>query len=637
MGRVEEAILACQHAVELDPRQAGVWINLCLHLGRQGRETEALQACQRAVEIDPSNFRVWNELGILHFKQGAYRAAADAFGKAMSLAPGCGRVCANLALTYSHAGRDAEAIPLYQKGVNLLTRDSEKALLLSRIGDVCLRLEDHQNSKAAYQRALDFGAETAWFGSDLDAVPHSLLQTERAGADGQPGKCAPVKPAAVQPAREVTLQADAPAREEEEIISAAPVPVTGEADESLMPGEMPLEQPGALAEEFVEKACGAFEQTNQSPGEGFATGLRNDGQTQPPQYLAEETVPGSAQPEASAGVRSAQDSTILSRGDLLAGAAEEGVEEPVDHEPENASEWNALGNEHFKTGLYDEAIIAYIRAVELTPGFNWPYINNLALAYQQKGRHKGVEDVPFGEQQQNEEPSLAGAEASPAPGMQAADRSAAVERGASWQEALPSAGEETMSDHDDDLNLLPPAASVNLMKEAMQEDVQSRPRGVRFQTYGMETSFPELSNSPRASSSAGLETNLDNFIPANAREWGEMGNALLKAGSYDRAMSAYSQAIVLAPEEGWPYCNLALAYCYKRRYAEAIPLYQKSIELFGSRKEKAEAWNRLGDAYRRMNDHDNAKAAYQRAAELDAGASSLLKRARLVLLGNRHN
>ncbi len=122
--------------------------------------------------------------------------------------------------------------------------------------------------------------------------------------------------------------------------------------------------------------------------------------------------------------------------------------------------------------------------------------------------------------------------------------------------------------------------------------------------------------------------------PADAYDWNELGNIHLKAGACDRAIAAYIKAIETAPDFGWPYSNLGLAYSHKGKYAEAIPLYRKSIELLKSKKEKAIAWNRMGDAYRRLNDHEHAVAAYKKAVELDSGTGSLLKRVRLSLLGN---
>jgi tetratricopeptide (TPR) repeat protein len=79
---------------------------------------------------------------------------------------------------------------------------------------------------------------------------------------------------------------------------------------------------------------------------------------------------------------------------------------------------------------------------------------------------------------------------------------------------------------------------------------------------------------------------------------------------------------------------LALTYVQKGRFTEAILLYQRSIELFTSEKDKAISWNRLGNVYRRLNNYDSAIAAYQRADELDPENTTLSLQSRFSLLGN---
>ena len=48
--------------------------------------------------------------------------------------------------------------------------------------------------------------------------------------------------------------------------------------------------------------------------------------------------------------------------------------------------WNELGNLYFMSGANEPAIYAYIRSINLDPGFGRPY-SNLALAYVEKGRY----------------------------------------------------------------------------------------------------------------------------------------------------------------------------------------------------------------------------------------------------------
>jgi Tfp pilus assembly protein PilF len=65
-----------------------------------------------------------------------------------------------------------------------------------------------------------------------------------------------------------------------------------------------------------------------------------------------------------------------------------------------------------------------------------------------------------------------------------------------------------------------------------------------------------------------------------------------------------------------------------------VLVYLKSIELFKSDKDKAVSWNRLGNVYRRMNDEENARVAYQTAVDLSKEKGNLLTRTRFSLLGN---
>ena len=106
--------------------------------------------------------------------------------------------------------------------------------------------------------------------------------------------------------------------------------------------------------------------------------------------------------------------------------------------------------------------------------------------------------------------------------------------------------------------------------------------------------------------------------------WNELGNTYFKAGAFGEAIEAYEKAIELNPGFGWAYSNLALAFTCKGKLAEAIPLYQKSIELLSDKADRAISWNRLGDAYRQLNEYDNAAAAYETADRLSpnrAGAA----------------
>jgi Flp pilus assembly protein TadD len=67
-GRTVEALNACRKAARLDPRHAGIWMELgALHL-QLGRPEAALRACRKAVRLAPRNAGAWEGLGRVQFR-----------------------------------------------------------------------------------------------------------------------------------------------------------------------------------------------------------------------------------------------------------------------------------------------------------------------------------------------------------------------------------------------------------------------------------------------------------------------------------------------------------------------------------------------------------------------------------------
>lgn len=105
--------------------------------------------------------------------------------------------------------------------------------------------------------------------------------------------------------------------------------------------------------------------------------------------------------------------------------------------------------------------------------------------------------------------------------------------------------------------------------------------------------------------------------PKNAQNWYELGNAYFRTEAYEDAADAYNKAIGLESDSGWAYNNLAFTLVKQGKYAEAIPLYQRSIDLLQDDRDKAVAWNRLANVYRKLNKYESALDAFQKADELD--------------------
>ncbi len=174
------------------------------------------------------------------------------------------------------------------------------------------------------------------------------------------------------------------------------------------------------------------------------------------------------------------------------------------------------------------------------------------------------------------------------------------------------------------------------------EPVQS---GEPDTTSSDETS-PSLSGSPSASDLPVIteeepSTPAEEVSPTspvveeeNAHLWNELGRIYLNTGAFSEAIDAFKKAIELDASDGWSYNNLAALYTRQGHYEDAVPLYQKGLDNLGEPRDKALLWNRLGDAYRKLDEPRQAAAAYRKAMEIDPNNVSLLTRARLSLLGN---
>jgi tetratricopeptide (TPR) repeat protein len=81
-------------------------------------------------------------------------------------------------------------------------------------------------------------------------------------------------------------------------------------------------------------------------------------------------------------------------------------------------------------------------------------------------------------------------------------------------------------------------------------------------------------------------------------------------------MDAFHKAIENDPEFGLPYSNLGWSYFSQGKFAEAISLYGKSLELLENDKDKAFTWDRLGEAYYQIGNFAKSAEAYQKANEL---------------------
>jgi superkiller protein 3 len=244
---------------------------------------------------------------------------------------------------------------------------------------------------------------------------------------------------------------------------------------------------------------------------------------------------------------------------------------------QEAVEWTAKGNAHFNEGALDAAIEAYNKAIQMDAKDGVPY-SNLALAYVTQG--KFAEAILLYQKS-----------------IELLD--SARDQALSWN-GLGNAY-RCIDDY---------GSAVTAYQRAAELDPDTG--GIRDQADDFQPRAPQRS----------------------AKGWNDLGVLLLKTGALDKAAEAFQKATELEPTFGRAYSNLARAKAAEGRYDEAVPLYEKGISLLETNKEKADAWNGLGNAYRKLNDYDKAINAYRKAVVLADEGVDLLTRTRFSLLSN---
>ncbi|MBN1302787.1 MAG: tetratricopeptide repeat protein [Anaerolineales bacterium] len=646
-------------------------------------------------EFDTDDPQAWNDLGNVFFEAGNYTEAIKAYSKAIELDDEYGWPYSNLALTYAQTGNYAEAIDLYRKGLALFSDDEDKAITWNRLGNAHRRAGEYDNAIIAYQWADELDPENIIETiedeiedviSEVQSEAEELIESDELISDSA---AIEEKTKKVEPLQPVEAQSNQVQTPDIVLLEDSVKPqVTSsevEAPEKLIKVELERIEPesAVLTEEEEDLAdtlpheTVAVEEVNKPLETPIVAEAVN-------QDLSD--VQEAAPEEANTNVKMEPDTSEIiceteQDSEEVSGCA---------YDFEQAQIWNALGEGYFKAGEYSEAIEAFQKAIRLDKEFGLPY-SNLALTYTQKGMFTEAinlyqESLVYLENDQDRITTFIrtgdayrrlGDYVSALEAYQNADElnPEIITDGNSEnirdvisepeiQDEADALAPEAVEVDDTETEFEEMVASVEVeatTEEAMEIEetapVLNNPQmddEIQVDTAEHESKEDTIPTTPAEEISASVEVeatvtenetesvpepqdaavNEPVFPTDNVYVWFELGNVYFNSGSYDDAIGAYQKAIKLNPNFGWAYSNLGLAYTHKGLYSEAIPMYQMGLEFLKDVKDQAETLNRLGNAYRRINDYDNAVAAYQQADKLDKDHALLLTRARFSLLSN---
>ncbi len=118
-GRYDAAIAEWEKALEIDPKDAKVHINLGALLAKTGKFTEAIVHFEKALEINPGYTEAHGNLGVALAQTGRLDEAIPHFQKFLEANPDSAEAHNNLGRALAEKGRLSEAITHFRKAIQI--------------------------------------------------------------------------------------------------------------------------------------------------------------------------------------------------------------------------------------------------------------------------------------------------------------------------------------------------------------------------------------------------------------------------------------------------------------------------------------------------------------------------------------
>jgi tetratricopeptide (TPR) repeat protein len=172
-GRLDEAIVQYQKALEIYPDSAEAHNNLGSALFQKGRVDEAIAQYQKALQINPDHAQAHYNLGIALMQKGRVDEAIAQYQKALQINPDFADAHNNLGSALMQKGRVDEAIVQYQKA---LETDPDSAQTHNNLGNALFQKGRVDEAIVHFQQALEINPD---FADAHNNLGNALLQKGR--------------------------------------------------------------------------------------------------------------------------------------------------------------------------------------------------------------------------------------------------------------------------------------------------------------------------------------------------------------------------------------------------------------------------------------------------------------------------
>ncbi|MGO9476956.1 MAG: tetratricopeptide repeat protein, partial [Limisphaerales bacterium] len=166
-GRVDEAMVQYQKALQIKPDSAEACYNLGITLAKKGDVDEAIAYYQRALQIKPDDAGVHNNLGNALLQKGQVDEAITHYQRALQIKPDDAGVRNNLGSVLLQKGQVDEAMAHFQKALEI---KPDYAEVHNNLGNALLQKGQVDEAITHYQRALQIKPDFAEVHFNLGAV-----------------------------------------------------------------------------------------------------------------------------------------------------------------------------------------------------------------------------------------------------------------------------------------------------------------------------------------------------------------------------------------------------------------------------------------------------------------------------------
>ncbi|PJB34311.1 MAG: hypothetical protein CO108_28510 [Deltaproteobacteria bacterium CG_4_9_14_3_um_filter_63_12] len=132
-GFYERASGAYRAALELQPNDPEIILNLAANLIHLNRVSEGMQLLERAMKDRPNDPQPYTNMGIAYHQNEDYSAAESSFQKALEVDPNYYQAEFNLAKNYQKMGKDALAAKHYKRYLDMRPNAPDRGKIEERI------------------------------------------------------------------------------------------------------------------------------------------------------------------------------------------------------------------------------------------------------------------------------------------------------------------------------------------------------------------------------------------------------------------------------------------------------------------------------------------------------------------------